>query len=600
VCISGTHTHSGPAGFFQYLLYDITSLGFINATFDALVNGIVQSISNAHDSLQPGYILYDQGDLTDASINRSPTSYQNNPEEEKAKYEYDTDKNMFLLKLVDLDGNHIGMVNWFAVHGTSMNNSNGYISSDNKGYASILFEKQYNPTGTFPGKGAYVGAFAQTNEGDSTPNTAGPRCVDTGLPCDAETSTCNGRNELCIAYGPGEDMFDSTKIIANKQLDKANELYSTATTRLHGPVSFIHQHIDMENYSFELNGETVTTCEAALGFGFAAGTVDGPGAFDFHQGTTQGHQNDFWNQVRNFLHHPTQEMLDCHYPKAVLLPTGQMLRPYAWTPKIVPTQIFKIGNLAIIGFPGELTTMSGRRMRDGVLQAFTDNGGNPDGDLQIVIAGLSNLYTNYIATYEEYQVQRYEGASTMYGPHTLQAYINQYQYLAANLAQGTTVEPGDEPPNLMDQQFSLLADITWETSPPGTTFGDVLVDAQGPYSQGSVVSVSFVCGNPRNNLMTESTFLTVELENTITGEWEVVANDACWETKFRWVEYDSFFKQSECVIEWDIPLDATVGNYRIHHFGYHKLLFGGTVPYEGISSTFEVQVQPAYIPFYKR
>ena len=38
----------------------------------------------------------------------------------------------------------------------------------------------------------------------------------------------------------------------------------------------------------------------------------------------------------------------------------------------------------------------------------------------------------------------------------------------------------------MDQQFSLLADITWETSPPGTTFGDVLVDAQGPYSQVSL------------------------------------------------------------------------------------------------------------------
>ena len=27
------------------------------------------------------------------------------------------------------------MVNWFAVHGTSMNNTNHYISGDNKGYA---------------------------------------------------------------------------------------------------------------------------------------------------------------------------------------------------------------------------------------------------------------------------------------------------------------------------------------------------------------------------------------------------------------------------------------------------------------------------------
>lgn len=41
VAISGTHTHSGPGGFHQYLLYDITSLGFVNETFLSLTEGIV-------------------------------------------------------------------------------------------------------------------------------------------------------------------------------------------------------------------------------------------------------------------------------------------------------------------------------------------------------------------------------------------------------------------------------------------------------------------------------------------------------------------------------------------------------------------------------
>ena len=40
---------------------------------------------------------------------------------------------------------------WFAVHCTSMNNTNRLISSDNKGYASILFEQMMNP-GALPGK----------------------------------------------------------------------------------------------------------------------------------------------------------------------------------------------------------------------------------------------------------------------------------------------------------------------------------------------------------------------------------------------------------------------------------------------------------------
>ena len=39
VCISGTHTHSGPGGYFQYALYQITSLGHSNETVDALVDG---------------------------------------------------------------------------------------------------------------------------------------------------------------------------------------------------------------------------------------------------------------------------------------------------------------------------------------------------------------------------------------------------------------------------------------------------------------------------------------------------------------------------------------------------------------------------------
>ena len=44
-------------------------------------------------------------------------------------------------------------------------------------------------------------------------------------------------------------------------------------------------------------------------------------------------------------------------------------------------------------------------------------------DLHIVIAGLSNTYSGYITTWEEYQEQRFEAAATAYGPHTLDAYI---------------------------------------------------------------------------------------------------------------------------------------------------------------------------------
>ena len=42
------------------------------------------------------------------------------------------------------NGQALGVINWFAVHPTSMNNTNHLVSSDNVGYASILFEKKIN------------------------------------------------------------------------------------------------------------------------------------------------------------------------------------------------------------------------------------------------------------------------------------------------------------------------------------------------------------------------------------------------------------------------------------------------------------------------
>ena len=55
---------------------------------------------------------------------------------------------------------------------------------------------------------------------------------------------------------------------------------------------------------------------------------------------------------------------------------------------------------------------------------------------QVVLAGLSNVYTHYITTPEEYTAQRYEGASTIFGPHTFQAYYQKYSSLVKALVTG--------------------------------------------------------------------------------------------------------------------------------------------------------------------
>lgn len=42
MAISGIHTHSGPGGYLQFVLYDITSLGFVKQSYDALLYGILE------------------------------------------------------------------------------------------------------------------------------------------------------------------------------------------------------------------------------------------------------------------------------------------------------------------------------------------------------------------------------------------------------------------------------------------------------------------------------------------------------------------------------------------------------------------------------
>lgn len=59
-----------------------------------------------------------------------------------------------------------------------------------------------------------------------------------------------------------------------------------------------------------------------MGYSFAAGTTDGPGAFSFRQGTLS--TNPMWNLVRNVLATPTKEDINCHYPKPILLATGRV------------------------------------------------------------------------------------------------------------------------------------------------------------------------------------------------------------------------------------------------------------------------------------
>lgn len=586
--ISATHTHSTPGGYMHDLLFDLSVLGFVRQSFMALMAGIVISVRKAHDSMTNGRVYLAHGDLVDVSINRSPTAYLANPEAERAKYKYDVDKRMVQLKLVREDGVPVGAINWFAVHPTSMNNTNTLVSSDNVGYAAILFEQRMNPARLI-GKGYFVATFASSNLGDVSPNVKGARCQFSGRPCDAHTSTCSGPREMCIASGPGVDMFDSTRIVAKRLYSKAWELWmDDGAQEVTGPIAVIHQFVDMPSQKAEyvdpvtLKRVQVKGCLPAMGYSFAAGTTDGPGTFTFRQGMKT--ENPLWNVVRNFLSPPTECDVTCHAPKPILLATGQMEFPFEWQPRIVSTQMALIGSVAIACVPGEFTTMAGRRLRD----VITHNVASMSGPTisHVIVAGLCNTYSDYITTPEEYEVQRYEGASTIYGPHTLTIYLSQYRNLSAALINGSSLDRGPTPPDLSHDLVSFVTPVIYDTPTWNHNFGDCVLQPADVAKIGETVTARFVAAHPRNNLTLGSTYLTVELFDE--GRWKVIATDANWETRFHWIRVSPILGSSEVLITWTVGPDVLPGEYRIRHFGSYKYIFGGVYPYEGTTHPFKV------------
>ena len=586
--ISATHTHSAPGGFMQYALYEIPTLGYSDEVVHAYAEGIAQSILLAYQNVQRSSIRSAQSWLMGANRNRSPTSYRLNPQSEQDVYkeEGDTDKTMTQMTFHSTDNKNVisGLLNWFAVHGTSMNSSNHLISGDNKGYASYLMERYWNGNATLTGTGKFVAAFASTNLGDVSPNTAGPHCIETGEPCDdgdTTNATCRGHREKCRSTGPGKDMFESTQIIG--ELQYAHSINLTLDQQqqriLHGDVAYRHSFIDMSNVTIVLpNNNVVHTCPAALGYSFAAGTTDGPGQYPFEQGTNTS--NHFLDVMGGFLSVPTKEQIQCQAPKPILLNVGQTSFPYQWLPSIIPISIFRIGQLFILNVPAEFTTMAGRRLRNAVNQSIMDNG--YDQEPIIVIAGLANSYSSYVTTREEYDGQRYEAASTLYGPHTLAAYIQEFQRLVNDLLTGknstTSVGPRDQTYHLLSLDSTYPSMLSMDTIGIGRRFGSLVTDTKEVYNVGDTAFALFRSANPRNNIRAGGTFVTIDALNETDGTWHTRYVDGDWCTQYHWKGGWSserfYWGNSFANITWAIPEDTPSGMYRICHYGTRQTFLG--------------------------
>lgn len=223
--------------------------------------------------------------------------------------------------------------------------------------------------------------------------------------------------------------------------------------------------------------------------------------------------------------------------------------------------------------------MAGRRLS----KTIKDLGRTMGEDLVVLTTGMANTYASYVVTYEEYQVQRYEGGSTPYGPHTLTILQQQYARLYSALANNQSVPAGPVPRDESRDQLSFLLPVVIDSG----RFGRVVVEPRATYSRRQQVFATFISGNPRNNLQTESSYFFVQQLQT-NGQWTVIATDANWETKFIWRRTSTLLGQSEIDFYWTIPDNVQNGTYRIRHVGASRGVLTGIRQYDGFTRIFTI------------
>lgn len=455
VMLTAQHTHSAPGGYSHYGFFNLSIPGFVPEVYQTIVNGIVASIVQAESCIQPANIYLNTGvfepDL-EVAFNRSIKAYNANPEISKIdenKTHLAVDREMTLLRMDGLNGEKIGMVNWFGVHTTNISNDNTKICYDNKGYAAAYFEEDILLAGN---QKNFIGIFAQGATGDISPNFI----------WDKKKKWMRGKYE---------DDFESARFNGKLQYTKAKEIYESATKNepLKNEIDHALMYADFSNIKPDsefTNGQEVRTGAACLGVSFFEGTAEARGMNDtlgaitrFLSRVVKNYEfvkaiflsDEKRNKIRDkykihgkkdILFETTErKVLGTSDIKNMIIPSwadkgietfkkqysnGSLNKP--WTPEILPLQIFLIGELAIASFPGEITTVAGYRLKETILSILKKRG-----ITKVILSSYANAYCGYVTTFEEYQCQLYEGGHTVFGEWTLAAFQTKFKELALQL-----------------------------------------------------------------------------------------------------------------------------------------------------------------------
>lgn len=442
VMLTATHTHAGPAHYFDGVAFGgglSTHLpGFDDEMVAFLSERIAEGIRSAfarsvratmqwthYDPLaSPPTPADDIGmGMWNLTWNRSHCAHQAFsliPPKELGSLSAPRlaiDPSLHVLDLAEVTpagnaGRPLGSMSFYAMHPTVLSSDNTLLGADVDGVVSRLVEREMRSE---PGAwGDPLHGVVNTNEGDMSP------VWHEGT-----------KKEAVVLAGQIAERIHVMRAARNAKNWETRPL-----------VDMRYTEFDV-SYSYLSDQRSHTCRDALVGVSVDHGACDHP--------TTSFSSAPHW-----------PDDTACQTAKAV--PGGPFEHAFAggqWAfPSELPLAVARVGDSLITFVPAELTVGAGRQVADAAQASYRKAAPAASGDLRhTFIAGLANEYIMYGTTRAEYAWkepgggcptrdtlcrQTYEGAATLYGPSTVDLFEDRAKTVANALATGTPFPHVDE------------------------------------------------------------------------------------------------------------------------------------------------------------
>jgi hypothetical protein len=517
VVISASHTHSAPAGYSNYQSDNFvaptagTPTDFKTAgdpqLYGFLVKRVALAIERADKRLGPARAGWGSATLAGVTDNRSLEAHLANfgydlpygtgrVNQDPRGYIGTIDPHVDVLRVdrVAGGGHAVPLGAWldFADHGTVNPFTFGVYNADHHGPASRIFEAAVRRAGKVPKKQDVVGAYGNGDAGDMT---AGLR----------------GRGP---AYAERVGSREARAMLTG---------WRRAGRHLARSLPFAVRWTRSCFCGRTVSGGQVAD-QPEMGFPFFTGSEESRGPL-----YDQTHVN-----------HEGQRLPFDNGPQGRKLPgVGP---PAAEFPTAVPLMVVRLGDGAVATVPGEMTVEMGRRTRAAVLAALSGTGVR-----RVTLAGYANEYLHYFTTPEEYEMQHYEGGSTVYGKYSSNLIRDDLARLAGDIAAGGTAPA----PVSFDPRNGLVPDFT-----PYSTGAASGKAAAQPRAARRLQRATFAWQGGERGFDRPFDRAFVSVQRLRGKRWRTVTDDLGLQVLWRVDDNGRYTTQ------WQVPLSAPPGRYR--------------------------------------